>query len=417
MILKREQLDIPFFGIFFLGLFIPLEWFKSLSYLGLGIFFVLFTEKENFHWKNLLSGRTFCLTLFFLLHLLGSIHSENLNEAVRILTLRLPILLVPLFLYYSRFLEQNQRSKIELTYAAICILAGMIGFFYRIYYLLNIDSNTAWLYSDNLVSIYGLQAVYFGVYLIISSLFLSKALFEKEQIKKPLIILGLVLSFIFIYLLASRTALLSFVLLNGINIFYHAYHTGNRIFVRSFIVAGFILSLLLLLLFPKTINRFKNLGSFDYDFQNEGTYYHYGDEKSSSEWNGLNSRAALWTAAGMTMKDQLFFGSGTGDAQAALRETYKKLNFKLGLQRNFGSHNQYLETGVMLGLVGIVLLLIALFAPMLIYLKQGNLLGFLILLCFFMAFLTEDFLSRNQGVAIFSFFYAYWPSKVDFNRK
>lgn len=409
---NKEHLIVPLFGLFFIGLFVPNESFKSLSYLGIAYFFVTSVKAETFSFKNLLDSSTLFLGIFFLLHIVGLTYSENIDEAVRIVVLRLPLLLVPPFLFYSRFLGNHQRKKIEFTYATVCIIAGLIGLGYRLYYIYFINYNTNWLYNDNLVSIFGLQAVYFGIYLCIASIFITKSLLDKEQTKKWLLIPAIALLCIFMFLLASRASLILFFLLNFIVVFYFGFRRNKKI-IPVFMGVFAMLLLVVFLVFPTTIKRFKSIANIEFTFDKNPDYYHFGEELDESQWNGLNSRLAMWTAAFQTVGEQLIFGVGTGDKQDELRKTYEKLHFNLGLERNFGTHNQYLEVLLMFGIVGLILFFLVLFIPIFRFLKEQNIISALIIAAFLVAFLTEDFLSRNQGVAIFAFFYAYFASKVN----
>lgn len=408
-LISKDYFIFPSFAAFFIGFFIPHELYKSLSYLGIAVFFIFNVFPQHFSVKNLFQKEIIYLFAFFLLHLIALIYSENIDEGIRITVLRLPLLFVPAFIYYSRFLTIRQREKIEFSYAFICIAAGLIGLLYRIYYIYFVDFNTNWLYNDNLVSIYRMQAVYYGIYLCIASLFLTKTLLHPQKKGKLLLISGLLLSTLFMFLLASRTSLILYFLINTVVVYYYGLRKNKKV-IPIFIAALLSLLLSLFVFFPTTIKRFKSITNVEFNFKKQADYYHFGEKIDEEKWNGLNSRLALWLAAIETVKKQYLLGSGTGDKQDVLMETYQKLNFKLGLERNFGTHNQYLESLVMFGLIGLVLLLIALWVALRAYLQSQNIISALIIFCFIICFLTEDFLSRNQGVVLFSFFYAYFAS-------
>ena len=74
-------------------------------------------------------------------------------------------------------------------------------------------------------------------------------------------------------------------------------------------------------------------------------------------WNSVSFRLLEWRASLSTVAKSPILGTGTGDGQAALHDYYSTYNTSTtGLTYN--AHNQYLQTTIELGLVGLLLLLI-----------------------------------------------------------
>ena len=115
-------------------------------------------------------------------------------------------------------------------------------------------------------------------------------------------------------------------------------------------------------------------------------------------------KLAQWYFTLETGKDTWIFGKGTGDDEDALLGTYRKNNFLEGLYPKFNSHNQYLQTWLGLGLVGLLIFLLNLFAPLYLAFREKNLLYIIFLILIISFFFTESVLCRQHGVVFYAFF-------------
>ncbi len=85
-------------------------------------------------------------------------------------------------------------------------------------------------------------------------------------------------------------------------------------------------------------------------------------------------------------------------------EAYKDKELKVPVQQRYHSHNQYLQTLVQYGIIGLLVLLGALFWPMIKVLRKSDYLGFLWLLLFSISAVTESVFTRQWGILSFAFF-------------
>lgn len=123
------------------------------------------------------------------------------------------------------------------------------------------------------------------------------------------------------------------------------------------------------------------------------------------EINGhsLVMRLEFWKTALHIIKQNLWFGVGTGDVKVAFKEQYENENTCLQKVWQLRSHNQYLATTVALGLVGLLLFLIHLITP---FFAQKKLSVFFVffLLIEFLSFINEDTLETQAGLTFCIFF-------------
>jgi O-Antigen ligase len=115
-------------------------------------------------------------------------------------------------------------------------------------------------------------------------------------------------------------------------------------------------------------------------------------------------RLEYWKAARGIAKKNLLIGVGTGDIQEEFNQEYTLMNSVLKTQDDRKrSHNQFLETTVAHGILGLILLLLVLAIP--IFQKRKlHQLFYPVYTILVISFLTEDTLETQAGVTLFAFF-------------
>ncbi|MGC3945945.1 MAG: O-antigen ligase family protein [Chryseolinea sp.] len=123
------------------------------------------------------------------------------------------------------------------------------------------------------------------------------------------------------------------------------------------------------------------------------------------DWTGVTIRLAIWQCAWDAVKESPFYGNGTGDARDKLSEAYARNKFLLGVAQSFNSHNQYIESYLMQGVFGLLVLLIVHAVPLFGKMNAKNWIMSLFILLMLMGYMTEAILSVQKGVVFFSFFF------------
>ncbi len=125
--------------------------------------------------------------------------------------------------------------------------------------------------------------------------------------------------------------------------------------------------------------------------------------KHETNGHSLTMRLEFWKTAYHIIKQNPWFGVGTGDVEMAFKDQYKKENTRLQKEWQLRSHNQYLAVTVALGLVGLLVFLIHLFAP---FFSKKKLSVFFIffLLIELLSFINEDTLETQAGLTFCVFF-------------
>ncbi len=97
-------------------------------------------------------------------------------------------------------------------------------------------------------------------------------------------------------------------------------------------------------------------------------------------------------------------GYGIGDSQDELNNTYRANGYTFYAYRNLNPHNQYLDTGIQIGFLGLFLLLFSLFLLLILELKNPDAFIICIGLCIFTSLFFESFLERQVGVMTLIFY-------------
>lgn len=127
--------------------------------------------------------------------------------------------------------------------------------------------------------------------------------------------------------------------------------------------------------------------------------------KNTGEANGhsLTQRFEYWKTAFEIIKNNLFFGVGTGDVPLAFEKEYIKNNSSLSKEWRLRSHNQYLSIAVGFGIVGLLWFLITLIYPLLNISNRFDYLYITFFIIAMISFFTEDTLETQAGVTFFAF--------------
>jgi len=125
-------------------------------------------------------------------------------------------------------------------------------------------------------------------------------------------------------------------------------------------------------------------------------------------------RFEIWRVFPKVFDDNsLLFGTGIGDVKKELVAVYDKNNIKYARDVQLNAHNQYIQTLVSVGVIGLGILLSILgYAFWLAYRKRDMVL-FLFLIIISVNFMFESVLERVFGVIFFVFFLLFLSSKSE----
>jgi O-antigen ligase len=358
---------------------------------------------------QLLKERPFILLMiaYYLLHVISLLWSADKQEAAAQLAIRLPVFILPLAVG-TLLIEEELKDRLLLGIVLVTTILAVIslGLSFSQY---SQTGNSGYLYNDSLTVHFRLQSIYMAmlVNLVITGIFY---LLHRKALVQPLqglLYLSLIILFTYHFLLASRSAML---LLYG-GLFVYAFYSiiqKRKYLEGATLVLGLLIGTFMLFkFFPKTVQRFKELAYTNFTFESKAAESHYDMKLDSTQWNGANTRIALWQCGWELVQKNMLTGVGVGDRVSEMNKIYAARKFTMAIQTKKNVHNSYLDAWLTFGLAGFVLFLFA-FAllPLLYTLRSGNVYDLFIVTVFVVSMLFEVYLGRSFGCMLVGFFYS-----------
>ena len=338
------------------------------------------------------------LILFYILHIVGLLYSENLDNGLFVLEKKVTLLVLPVILFPSlQQLTTQEKSNLLFRLGTITI-ASSIAF-------VIIAASKQFLYNYELAFhrdyFPSIPYVYYALYFATGSLLLLNSIYERWQYSFTKILIMLLLTIYslgLLVILSSKTGILAYV--TGLAFFLYVRLPSRRMFYLSVIVVLFSL-ILSLIIYPPTMNRFVELK----DNLNVITADKLGDHEN---FTGLNLRLYFWkiSLSQLWEDNRLIGGMGTGDAQDYLNKIYEDHNLDNYGYKYFDPHNEWVMMLLQLGIIGMGCLAMVYGAGWWLARKSANL-NFLFLLWGTLCFsFSESILESNKGIVFFALFFS-----------
>jgi len=192
-----------------------------------------------------------------------------------------------------------------------------------------------------------------------------------------------------IWLLASRAGFIAFAaVFLGVSIFF-MFKTQKFLVSLGIITTGFIL--IIVFMSPKLKKNFQEV---IYQIENQ-------QELTSDS----DIRLWLWKSGIEVYKENYLWGVGTGDTKHEMKSKYHQYNLSIAEEKGYNLHNQYLESALKLGIVGLLLLVFWLMSTLIYAITTKDFLLFFLMLIVSVHFIFESMMNRIAGVSFFIFFY------------
>ena len=346
------------------------------------------------------------LPAFYGLHVLGVLWSTNYAQAGLDLQIKMTLLLLPIILSSfeidSLFINKVRRYFIGGVLVS-CIYLLAIAF----YSYFKTGKATVFFYSELSDSI--MHPTYFSLYLNAALLFVFHEMILSSH--RRTIWMGaayMIVFFLMIVLLSARTAEATAFLSLVVMIILYWKKKGSYRFIYPllFVFAVTITAQVLLL---KYSNRFSQV---EVAVKNvEPVSISRSKSTSISTYNSTTGRMEIWKETISIVPQYWLIGTGTGDVKDVLNTTYRENNFSYGYEKSLNTHNQYLQSFLTLGIIGLLLFAFAILIPWLI---RSNYHPLLLMLLFIFALnsLTESMLEAQRGAIFFALMISIFGRKI-----
>ena len=130
----------------------------------------------------------------------------------------------------------------------------------------------------------------------------------------------------------------------------------------------------------------------------------YQFNAGSYEGHSVAQRIEFWKMGWQAFKISPIFGNGTGDVRVAMSEQYAKSNSILSKENQLKPHNQFITTGLAIGVFGLLSLISCFVFAFKYAIKKPVKLAFIVILL--LSFTSEDTIDAQVGASFFAGFYA-----------
>jgi len=262
------------------------------------------------------------------------------------------------------------------------------------------------------------HAVYFSVWILLAIAFLLLEILSGLYVRFRLWFMLLLLSWfsIFLLLLSSKLIIIIFVIILPFILILNF----SKFLKQPYLI---VVSLLMVIICIAVLFSHNPISERFMDIQKPGISMLDNEKHESNRseyFNGLNLRVLFWKFGYEIMNERQawVFGVSGGDSQRLLNEKITNAHMYTGSPGNtdkgylgYNFHNQFVESWVQSGLLGVTLLILIFVSLFATAIKKRELLFGLFVFVFFSFFFSESALERQIGVvpfAIFSMVFASW---------
>lgn len=325
--------------------------------------------------------------LFVLSYLLGMIHTQHVDEGWKDLFRKITLVLVPTFLILKGMSRRN------VSIVTSCFLAGLLGSML----VNNVMSSMSYMDEPTFKAFLGENAVtqmhlgYYALYLIVGIGFiLDRVLNDGGNSIKRKVLYSLFILYILVNLIltGSKMGFLTLIILIGIGAILLVLKgmSWKRVLMM---ILGFTAALTILVTQTDYLSMRLSRLTIDEPL----------DPKSVES---TQARRMTWDCSADVFEDNLWNGVGTGDVKEDLMACYQVKGYEGPMSKELGPHSQYLETGMSIGLLGLLLLVFMFIWPLLQAFSMNHFLASLFFLSFTLACATESMLERAAGIHLYS---------------
>ncbi|WP_343486904.1 O-antigen ligase family protein [Allomuricauda sp. d1] len=323
------------------------------------------------------------LSSLFWMAVAGVFYSNDVTEATNKVVEMLPFLIFPLIFCSIEVRQPHKETLLQHFGFSVCmasVFALVKATYFKVYNLGD------FFYFDQLKRLLEKHTTYFALFwVVVIVYFLHDTLLERKKIEKRNIAV-ICFGIIMLYLLSVR---ISVVALGAVCIlFLFSLWKKMNTAKRAILIAALVLASTAYLT-PNFQKRFQ------------------GNDPERVQIDDIGARSTHWKAVMETISQQgILFGAGTGDGHQGLYDNYLVYGFESGHKYKYNAHNQYLESMLYHGTLGLFVLLLT-FAFIVVkgFQKKDTFALAIALVCLlFMS--TESILVRHSGIVLTSFLLA-----------
>ncbi|MCB0395750.1 MAG: O-antigen ligase family protein [Flavobacteriales bacterium] len=334
----------------------------------------------------------YLIMAFYLLHVVGLLYTEHLSLGTFDLQVKLPLLAFPLIIGLVVPPEPKVMFRIRRAFVFGCVAASLMCLG-RAAWIYLVDGAFAFTYT---ALSFHMHVGYFAMYLLMALCFVYVEILEGKGYSSTRWLIVVFFLILMEVLLQSKMALLltAMLLLTAV---IASWLKKDRQRLSTGLALGAVLLYMLITQFIVTpdVSRVY-MASKNLDLARTET-----DTKESSM-----IRLIIWRIAGNIMAEHPVIGVGTGDVMPELKSYYKDMNLMSAYDQQLNAHNQFFQTTIALGVMGLLVLIALLVCSLVLAWRSHAWRSLLFLIVTGGHFLTESVLETQAGTLFFGLFFS-----------
>jgi hypothetical protein len=324
-----------------------------------------------------------------MIYVFSIFYSDNLVGVGDLLMTKFSLLLFPLL---ALFMKQGQKLVLLGLKWGLIIGAGISMSFSLVRFAIEyLTEGNMLMASDFAVN---MHTSYLALIFIVASiLFFFETSIPKKL--KWMRIVYLLLALVSVVFLRSMGAVVCLAMLSIALPLWYAFKRKKKRWLLIFPTYGLLLTAMIWIS-PQLSNDVTTTTSRIKSWQQSPEQF-LEENQNSPESNTV--RLVVWTLASQAIITHPF-GAGIGDKWDLLKFHYNGSGFNYYVKKKLNVHNQFLESGVAIGIPGILLLLFAFVQALRLSWRKNKAGYFLIFLCILVSLLFESMLERSVGVIL-----------------
>jgi len=322
----------------------------------------------------------FIMSSMFWISLLSLFYSSDIEIVIDIIIQNLPFLILPLIIFTT---IRDGRTLIQIIkiFSFSVIIASLFGIAKAFYFKINNLGD--FFYYTEFSRVIEIHTTYFALFVMISIVYFLFDIFKSKELRIWFSIIGIIFLLAILYIISSRISLIAlfvsclFFLMSNLIVGVSKYKKGIFLLLSIITYISFMLS-------PNFQNRNSGISKFGY------------------QTPSLESRLIHWEAVINTIKsNNLMVGIGIKGGYENLYEEYLRIGFEQGYRYKYNAHNQFLESVLSFGILGLLSLSFIFMFSFYKAIKSKDSIAIIIIMVFFIFMLTESILVRHCGIISF----------------
>ena len=367
----------------------------ALAYLVLIVLLILGISKKKV--KFTFNFTTFLFVLFYGFYVFYALYTNHVSDALRYFENKLTFLVLPLFFFFLPKEKMAFKWTIRGFLIAVFLLAiqSLVFSFSNYFKTHEIGSFISTRFS------YQHHPSYASVFYTFALLISWNQRKKNAENYSLYWLIPYSILLLFAILACMSLAGLLFLILFLLAAFIHFLSTKiGKKKTLLFTVISPIVFYVLVLITPPLKSQWDDAKHFTVDFIDNPTTF-VSDTTNAD--NGSSVRLIMWTISTQVLTEHPL-GVGTANVDDYLYARLTKLKqYKLA-KKYYNPHNQYLQSGIEIGIFGLIVLLVLLIKATSLAWKQRNYLLLLIVVNLVFNMLFESMLQRQSGIV----FYTFW---------